>query len=88
MHDTLTIGIPVFAILAGILFNRSDLKDLRSELKGEVKELRDEMNRRFDAVDRRFDAVDRRFDAVDAELRYFHGTTGRLEGRIQSLEGK
>ena len=81
MHDTLTIGIPVFAILAGILFNRSDLKDLRIELKGETKALRDEMNRRFDAVDRRF-------DAVDAELRYFHGTTGRLEGRIQSLEGK
>ena len=85
MHDILTIGIPVFAILAGILFNRSDLKDLRSELKGEIREeikaLRDEMNRRFDAVDRRF-------DAVDAVLRYFHGTTGRLEGRIQSLEGK
>ena len=38
MHDTLTIGIPVFAILAGILFNRSDLKGLRSELKRERDE--------------------------------------------------
>ncbi len=81
MHDALTIGIPVFFILAGILFNRSDLKDLRSELEGEIKELRDEMNRRFDAVDRRF-------NAVDAELRYFHGTTGKLDGRIRFLEGK
>ncbi len=81
MHDTLPIGIPVFAILAGILFHRSDLKDLRSEWKGKTKALRDEMNRRFDDVIRRF-------DAIDAELRYFHGTTGRLEGRIQSLEGK
>ena len=81
MHDTLTIGIPVFVILAGILFNRSDLKDLRSELKGEIKEMRGEIKNLRDEVNRRF-------DAVDAELRYFHGTTGKLEGRIQSLEGK
>ena len=88
MHDTLTIGIPVFAILAGILFNRSDLKDLRSELRGEIKESRGEIKTLRDEVNRRFDDVIGRFDAVDAELRYFHGTTGRLEGRIQSLEGK
>ena len=37
MHDTLTIGIPVFAMLAGILFNRFDLKDFRSELKGQIR---------------------------------------------------
>ena len=81
MHDTLTIGIPVFAILAGILVNRSDLQDLRSERKRKMKELRGDIRNLRENVTRRF-------DAVDAELRYGHGTTGRLEGRIQSLEGK
>ena len=47
MHDALTVGIPVMAILLGIFLNRADVKDLRTE-----------MNRRFDIVDRRFDLVD------------------------------
>ena len=75
MHDALNIGVPVVAILAGILLNRAD-----------VKELRQEMQRSFGAVDRRFDAVNARFDAIDAELRYFQGFTGKLDGRIESLE--
>jgi hypothetical protein len=28
-----------------------------------------------------------RFNAIEAELRYFHGVTGKLEGRIQAIEG-
>jgi hypothetical protein len=42
------------------------------EVRGEMKELRGEMNARF--------------NAVDAELRYFHGYTGKLEGRIEAME--
>ena len=82
MHDVVTVGLPLIAILAGILLNRSDVKDLRGEIKGvlaeikdvraEIKELRGEMNARF--------------NAVDAELRYFHGTTGKLDGRVEALE--
>ena len=68
MQDALTIGVPLAAILAGILLNRADVKELR----GEIKDLRGEMLRRF--------------DAIDAELRYFHGVTGKLEGRIESVE--
>ena len=85
MHDTFTIGIPVLAILAGILLNRSDVKELRNEMRSEmaslrssvqseIKELRSEMNRRF--------------DAVDAELRYFHGKIGAHEARLDLLEKK
>jgi hypothetical protein len=39
MHDIVTVGIPLIAILAGILFNRSDIIELRAEmhtLHGEV----------------------------------------------------
>ena len=34
MHDVVIVGIPLVAILAGILFSRSDIKDLRSEIRG------------------------------------------------------
>ena len=33
MHDVLTIGIPLLAILAGILFNRSEAKEIRAEMR-------------------------------------------------------
>lgn len=29
--------------------------------------------------------MDKRFDTVDAELRYFHGKTGELDGRMNEL---
>ncbi len=77
MHDALTIGVPVLAILAGILFNRSDVKDLRTE----IKELRAEMRARFDQVDTRF-------NRVDADLRQFYAVTGKLEGRVDEISKK
>ncbi len=30
MHDVIVVGVPLLAILAGILFNRNDFKDLRA----------------------------------------------------------
>lgn len=88
MHDAITIGIPVFAILLGILFNRNDVRRLEDKMDAkfekvhaEIRELRSEMNARFNAVDARF-------NAVDAELHYFQGVTGKLDGRIQAIEGR
>jgi hypothetical protein len=43
MHDVVIVGIPLIAILAGILFNRSDIKDLRAEMRSEIGDLRSEM---------------------------------------------
>ena len=77
MHDALTIGVPVLAILAGILFNRSDVKELRAEMRA-----------RFDRVDARFDQVDARFNRVDADLRQVYAFTGKLEGRIDEISKK
>lgn len=68
MHDVAIVGIPLIAILAGILFGRSDTKDLRAELK----DLRTEMNSRFSRVD---DHLGR----IDADLRQFYHLTGKLE---------
>jgi len=75
MHYVLTIGIPVFAILAGVLFNRNDVKDLR----GELMAFRAEVNGRFNKVE---DHLGR----IDADLRQFYHLTGKLEARMDSLE--
>jgi hypothetical protein len=75
MHDVMIVGLPLVVILAGILLNRAEVRELRGEMKdlrGEIRELRSEMNSRF--------------NAVDAELRYFHGYAGKLEGRIEAME--
>jgi hypothetical protein len=90
MHDVITVGIPLLAILAGILFNRSDIKglrseikELRSELKGEIHDLR--LETRTEIQELRSE-MRTRFDLVDAELRYFHGTFGKLEARVDIIE--
>lgn len=75
MHDVVIVGVPLLAILAGILFSRSDVKDLRSELSS----LRAEMNTRFNKVE---DHLGR----IDADLRQFYHLTGKLEARMDSLE--
>lgn len=60
MHDAFTVGVPTFVILIGILFNRTEMRDLRAE-----------MNRRFDEVTKRLDRVDgdlKVFDRITAKL--------------------
>jgi len=86
MHDLLIVGVPLVAILAGILFNSSYAKDLRSEMKdvrSEMKEFRSEM--KADMRELRSE-MRTRFDLVDAELRYFHGTVGKLDARMGAIE--
>ena len=103
MHDTFTIGIPVLAILAGILLNRSDVKELRNEMRSELGNVRNEMRNDSGSVRGEMGSLrssllseikelrsemNRRFDAVDAELRYFHGKIGAHEARLDLLEKK
>ena len=87
MHDALTIGIPVLAILLGILWNQQGLRDLRDE----TASLRNEMIIRFGGTDARIDRVqsdlngrlDRmqahlngRLDRMQADPSQFHRTLG------------
>jgi hypothetical protein len=48
MHDALVVGVPLAAILAGILLNKQDVSALRSEMVS----FRAEMNARFDSIHR------------------------------------
>lgn len=82
MHDIITVGVPLIAILAGVLFNRSDSKDIRTELGA----LRSEMNTRFGEMTNRFNKVEDHLGRIDADLRQFYHLTGKLEARMDSLE--
>ena len=82
MHDVFTVGIPLLAILAGIFFSRSDIKDVRSELK----DLRSEMLTRFNRVEDRFNKVEDHLGRIDADLRQFYHLTGKLEARMDAFE--
>jgi hypothetical protein len=61
LQAVMSISIPTFAVLVGILINNSRLSDLRSYMGARFEEV----NRRFDDVDRRFDDVDRRFESMN-----------------------
>ncbi len=82
MHDVVIVGVPLIAILAGIFFSRSDVKDLR----GEIKDLRSEMQSRFTEVQSRFNKVEDHLGRIDADLRQFYHLTGKLEARMDSME--
>ena len=82
MHDVVIVGIPLLAILAGILFSRSDARDLRSELK----DLRVEMLSRFSRVDDHFNRIEDHLGRIDADLRQFYHLTGKLEARMDALD--
>ena len=72
MHDTLTIGIPVFVILMGILLNRQDVSRLEGGLDA-----------RFDRLEGRSDRLGGRMDRLETDLKEFfkiqHETDKRLE---------
>ena len=53
MHDVVIVGIPLAAILAGILFNRSDVKELRAEMNTRFNKVEDHLGR-IDADLRQF----------------------------------
>jgi len=70
MHDVIIVAVPLIAILAGILLNRSDIKELRSDVRGDIASLRSETLGRLD-----------RIDAVPPIL----FRSGKLEGRIDEI---
>ena len=75
MHDVFIVSVPLIIILAGILLNRADTKELRVKMK----DLHAEMEKRFDQTDAHL-------ARIDAGLRQFYHLTGKLEGRMDNIE--
>jgi hypothetical protein len=76
----LSISVPTFAVLIGILINNSRLGDVNDR----IGDLRAEMNSRFDAMDRR---MDQRFEDMKAMWRSeLHRVEEVLDARLKHLE--
>ena len=75
MHDLVVVGVPLTVILAGILFGRMDIKEVRSE----IANLRNDMN--WQHVE-----VMARFGQIGADLRQFYHLTGKLEARMGAFD--
>jgi len=75
LQSLLSIGIPSLLVLVSIALGTWAIKDLRTE----IYQFRQEMIQRFDRVDTRL-------DRVDADLRTFYSITGKLEGRLDTLD--
>ncbi len=68
-------GIPTLMVLLGILLNLSAVKDLDKRLT--------ELDRR---MTEQFSEMRSRFAVLESDMRQFYHLSGKLEGRIDSLE--
>ncbi len=75
MHDVVVVGIPLIAILFGILFGRNDTKELRTDMQA-----------RFNKMDERLNKIEDYLSRIDADSRQFYHLTGKLEARMDRLE--
>lgn len=75
MRDAITIGIPVLAILFGILLNQHGIE----RVQGDISNLRAEMNTKFAKTDGRI-------DRVQADLAQFYQMLGQHDAKIKGLE--
>jgi hypothetical protein len=75
MHDALTIGIPVFVILFGILFNQRGLDKLEARIDG-----------RINGLEGRFNGLEARLDRMQADLSMFYRILGEHGADIDHLK--
>jgi hypothetical protein len=81
MHDALTIGIPVLAILFGILFNLRGLNKLEARMDGRVNGLEGR-------IERLQSDLTARLDPMQSDLSMLYKTLGEHGARIDIIEKK
>jgi hypothetical protein len=75
MHDTITVGVPVLAILFGILLNQRGLEKLDSRIdKLETK------------VEMRLTHMESRIDRIQSDLAQFFRILGEHGAKIENME--
>jgi hypothetical protein len=75
MHDAITIGIPVLAILFGILLNQRGLDRVEAR-----------MEKMEGTLNGRIDHLSARIDRILADLLQFYRTLGEHDAKIENLE--
>ncbi|HEX4651681.1 MAG TPA: hypothetical protein VH250_09290 [Granulicella sp.] len=86
MHDALTVGIPVFVILLGILLNQRGLDRLEARLDGRINGLEGRMNGFESRLDRMQSDITARLDRMQADLSMFYRTLGQHDADIEHLK--
>jgi hypothetical protein len=76
----LTIGIPTFAVLIGILMNVVHYNSLNARLGS--------IDSRFNGVDSRFNSVDARFDTFEVKFDTLIGKVIDLVNRVTRIDAK
>lgn len=82
MHDAITVGVPVLAILFGILMNQRGIDKLDeriNKLDGRIDKLEAKM-------DARFVHMEVRIDRIQADLAQFYRILGEHGARIGNIE--
>jgi hypothetical protein len=75
MHDTITVGLPILAILFGILLNQRAVDKLEAKV--------DRLEARMET---RFSVIQGRLDRMQADLAQFYRILGDHGARIDALE--
>ena len=86
MHDALTVGIPVFVILLGILLNQRGLDRLEARLDGRINGLEGRMNGFEGRLERMQSDITARLDRMQADLSMFYRTLGEHGADIDHLK--
>jgi len=101
MIEVVAVGVPLIAIIAGILFSRQDTASLRSE----IQTSRSDMNNEFqllrgntsneiqvlrtetgNELHEMRSEIHNRFDSIQRDMREFYATQARHEIRLQRVE--
>ncbi len=93
MHEYAPFAVTLLVILAGILLNRNDTKELRaeigslrSELKGDIGSLRTELKTEFRSEIGSFRAeVNAKLTKIQDDLNSFHRSLGQHDNAIEIL---
>ena len=80
MHDALTVGIPVFVILFGILLNQRGLDKLEARIDGRINGLEGRLDGRMNGLEGRLDRMQSdltaRLDRMQSDLSMFYRILG------------
>ena len=92
MHEYAPFAVTLVAILAGILLNRNDVKELRAEigsvrtdLKAEIGSVRTELKAEIGSFRAEMNA---RLTKIQDDLNGFHRSLGQHDKAIEILEKK
>jgi hypothetical protein len=82
MHDAITVGVPVLAILLGILLNQRGLERLDLRI--------DKLDMRIDKLDAkmesRFVHMEGRIDRIQADMAQFYLILGEHGAKIENMQ--